>query len=96
MAVGHGLTSTEEECQVIKHVLTMKEIVAASGVAISLVGLGGFAGVAAAEPLVDTGTYDEQMDVEQEDCWGEVSSPPAVFEVGDPESAGCEHSRTAE
>ena len=96
MAVGHGLTSTEEECQVIKHVLTMKEIVAASGVAISLVGLGGFAGVAAAEPLVDTGTYDEQMNVEQEDCWGEVSSPPAVFEVGDPESAGCEHSRTAE
>jgi len=36
------------------------------------------------------------MNVEQEDCWGEVSSPPAVFEVGDPESAGCEHSRTAE
>jgi len=81
---------------VIKHVLTIKEIVAASGVAISLVGLGGFAGVAAAKPLVDTGTYDEQMDVEQEDCWGEVSSPPAVFEVGDPESAGCEHSRTTE
>ena len=80
----------------IKHVLTMKEIVAASGVGCRLVGLGRFAGVAAAEPLVDTGTYDEQMNVEQEDCWGEVSSPPAVFEVGDPESAGCEHSRTAE
>ena len=80
----------------IKHVLAVKEIVAASGVAISLVGLGGFAGVAAAEPLVDTGTYDEQMDVEQEDCWGEVSSPPAVFEIGDPESAGCGHTRTAE
>jgi hypothetical protein len=81
---------------VIKHILTMKEIVAASGVAIGLVGLGGFAGVADAEPLVDTGTYDEQMDVEQEDCWGEVSSPPAVFEIGDPESAGCGHTRTAE
>jgi hypothetical protein len=74
----------------------MKKIVAASGFAISLVGLGGFAGVAAADSAPDTGTYDDQMDLEQEECWGGVSSPPAPFEVGDPESAGCEHSRTSE
>ena len=76
--------------------MNVKQIVAASGVAIGLIGLGGFAGVAAADPVPDTGTYDEQMNVEQENCWGGVSSPPVAFEVGDPESAGCEYSRTSE
>ena len=79
----------------IKRVLTIKKIVAASGFAIGLAGFGGFAGVAAADPVVDTGTYDDQMNLAQEDCWGGVSLPVA-WEVGDPESAGCEHSRTSE
>ena len=79
-----------------KRVLTMKKIVAASGFAIGLASLGGFAGVAAADPVPDTGTYDDQMDLEQEDCWGGGIAVPVAWEIGDPESVGCEHSRTSE
>lgn len=69
----------------------MKKFVAASGIAVCLAGFGGFAGVAAyAAP--DPGTYDDQLDLRQETCWGSVSLPVA-WEVGDPESAGCVHSR---
>jgi hypothetical protein len=64
--------------------------------AFGLTGLGLFAGVGtAAATAPDTGTYDDMTELAQEGCWGGVSSPPVVFEVGDPESAGCEHSRMA-
>ena len=79
-----------------KRVLTMKRIVAASGFAIGLASLGGYAGVAAADPVPDTGTYDEQTDLAQEDCWGGGISVPVAWEVGDPESAGCDQSRASE
>ena len=71
----------------------LKSIVAASGFAICLAGFGGLAGVASAQAAPDTGTYDDQMDLAQEVCWGSVTVPVA-WEVGDPESAGCGHSRT--
>lgn len=74
-------------------VAATKRIVAASGIAICLAGFGGFASVAVAHAAPDSGTYDDQMDLEQEVCWGSVSLPVA-WEVGDPESAGCVHSRT--
>lgn len=68
----------------------IKTFVAACGLAICLAGFGGIAGVAAAAP--DSGTYDDQMDLAMETCWGSVTLPVA-WEVGDPESAGCAHSR---
>jgi hypothetical protein len=71
----------------------MKSFIAACGIAVCLFGFGGIAGVAAAGPVADTGTYDDLMDLAQETCWGSVSRPVA-WEVGDPESAGCAHSRT--
>ena len=71
----------------------LKRIVAASGFAVCLAGFGGIAGVATAHAAPYTGTYDDQMDLAQEDCWGSVTVPVA-WEVGDPESAGCVHSRT--
>ncbi len=71
----------------------IKTFFAACGLAICLAGFGGIVGVAAAAPGADTGTYDEQMNLAQETCWGSVSTPVA-WEVGDPESAGCAHSRT--
>ncbi len=75
---------------------TTKKFLAAAGLASSLAGLGLFAGVGtAAATAPDTGTYDDMMDLAQEGCWGGVSSAPAAFEVGDPESGGCEHSRMA-
>lgn len=70
----------------------MKKIVAAGGFAICLAGFGGFADVAA-HAAPDSGTYDDQMNLAQETCWGSVSRPVA-WKVGDPESAGCAHSRT--
>ena len=70
---------------------TIKKVLAACAFAICLAGFNGFAGaVALAAP--DTGTYDDQMDLAQETCWGSVSLPVA-WEVGDPESAGCAHAR---
>jgi len=71
--------------------MTMKTLIALAGFAVCLTGFGGIAGVAAASP--DTGTYDDQMDLTMEACWGSVSLPVA-WEVGDPDSAGCVHSRT--
>ena len=71
----------------------MRKTVAASGFAICIAGFGGVAGVAVAHAAPDTGTYDDQMDLALEACWGSVSLPVA-WEVGDPESAGCVHSRT--
>jgi hypothetical protein len=79
-----------------KHVAsTTKKFLAAGGLAFSLAGFGLFAGLGTAAAAPDTGTYDDQMDLAQEGCWGGVSSAPVAFEVGDPESAGCEHSRMA-
>ena len=60
-----------------------KILLVASGLALSLAGFGEFAGAASAAP---------DMNVNQENCWGEVVLPVA-WEVGDPESAGCEHLR---
>lgn len=86
---------------------TTKKFLAASGLAFSLVGIGLFAGVGTAVAdgtLPDTGSYDEQIEnrdsgldtnLAEDACWGGVASVPAAFEVGDPESAGCEHARDA-
>jgi hypothetical protein len=73
---------------------TIKKLLAASAFAICLAGFGGFVGGTVALAAPDTGTYDDQMDLAQEACWGSVSRPVA-WEVGDPESAGCAHARTA-
>jgi hypothetical protein len=72
-----------------------KKFAAAGIVVLCLGGLNVFAGVstASADPVKYEGTYDDQTNLNQEGCWGAVSSPPVAFEVGDPESAGCEHSR---
>jgi hypothetical protein len=72
----------------------MKKFVAACVFAVCLAGVGGFTGNTVADAAPDSGTYDDQMDLAQEACWGSVSLPVA-WEVGDPESAGCVHSRTA-
>ena len=79
-----------------KRVLMMKKIVAAGGFAVGLASLGGYTGIAAADPVPDTGTYDDQMDLAQEACWGGGISVPVAWEVGDPESAGCDQSRAPE
>lgn len=69
-----------------------EKIIVAIGFAICLTGFGGIAGAAAhADP--EGGTYDDQMNLSQEMCWGSVSRPVA-WKIGDPESAGCAHSRT--
>ncbi|KUH86471.1 MULTISPECIES: hypothetical protein [unclassified Mycobacterium] len=78
-----------------EQIFDIKKIGAVCGLSVSFV-LGGFTSVAAADLVPDTGTYDDNMDLEQEECWGELSSPPTPFEVGDPESAGCQYSRTSE
>ena len=69
----------------------IKAVLATTVFAITLAGFGGSAGVATAAP--DTGTFDDYLDLAQEACWGSVSLPVA-WEVGDPESAGCAHSRS--
>ena len=69
----------------------IKTILATTAFAISFTGFGGSAPVATAAP--DTGTYDDYMDLALEACWGSVSLPVA-WEVGDPVSAGCAHSRS--
>ena len=69
----------------------IKAVLVTTAFAITLAGFGGSAGVATAAP--DTGTYDDYLDLAQEACWGSVSLPVA-WEVGDPESAGCAHSRS--
>jgi hypothetical protein len=66
-------------------------VLATTVFAISLAGFGGSAVVATAAP--DTGTYDDYLNLAQEACWGSVSLPVA-WQVGDPESAGCAHSRS--
>jgi hypothetical protein len=71
----------------------MKRFVAACVLAVCLAGVG-FAGNTVATAAPDSGTYDDQMDLAQETCWGSVSRPVA-WEVGDPESAGCAHARTS-
>jgi hypothetical protein len=72
----------------------MKVIFAASGLAVCMAGFGGFAGVAPAYAAPDTGTYDDQLNLEMESCWGSVPLPGArAWEVGNPESAGCAHKR---
>jgi hypothetical protein len=71
----------------------MKHVLAATAFAICLIGFGGFEGVAVADAAPDTGTYDDQMDLALEACWGSVSLP-APWVVGDPESLVCAHSRT--
>ncbi|WP_123024659.1 hypothetical protein [Mycolicibacterium stellerae] len=73
---------------------TLTKVLAASALSICLAGFGAFAGGTAALAAPDSGTYDDQTDLAQETCWGSVSLPVA-WEVGDPESAGCVHSRTA-
>ena len=80
-----------------KHVAsTTKKLIAACGLAFSLAGVGLLAGVGtAAATAPDTGTYDDMTDLAPEGCWGGVASPPVAFAVGDPGSAGCEHSRMA-
>ena len=72
----------------------IKKLLTTSVCAVGLAGFGGFAGGAVALAAPDSGTYDDQMNLAQETCWGAVSLPVA-WEVGDPESAGCVHSRTA-
>jgi hypothetical protein len=75
---------------------TTKKFLAAAGLALGLTGFGLFADIsiaAAHATAPDTGTYDDMTDLAEEGCWGGVSSPPVAWEVGDPESAGCEHSR---
>lgn len=89
-----------------KHVTsTTKKFIAAGGLAFSLAGLGLFAGVgtaAADGTSPDSGSYDElvesrdsgvDVNLAEDACWGSLAGMPAVFEVGDPESAGCDHSR---
>jgi hypothetical protein len=71
----------------------MKRTIAATAFAICLAGFGGSTGVAVAFAAPDTGTYDDQMDLALEKCWGSVSLPVA-WKVGDPESVVCAHSRT--
>ncbi len=80
-----------------KHVAsTTKKFLAAGSLAFGVAGFGLFAGVGtAAATAPDTGTYDDMTELAQEGCWGGVSSPPVAWEVGDPDSAGCEHSRMA-
>jgi hypothetical protein len=73
---------------------TTKKLLTASVFSICLAGFAGFASGAVALAAPDSGTYDDQMDLAQETCWGSVSLPVA-WQVGDPESAGCAHSRTA-
>ena len=73
---------------------TTKKLLTVSVFAICLAGFGGFAAGTVALAAPDSGTYDDQMDLAQETCLGSVSLPVA-WEVGDPESAGCVHSRTA-
>lgn len=48
-----------------------KKVVAAAATALGLAGFAMFAGIslAAAGPIVDTGTYDEQTDLPMEGCW---------------------------
>jgi hypothetical protein len=70
--------------------VAIKTVLATTVLAMSLAGFGGSVGVATAAP--DTGTYDDYMDLAMETCWGSVSLPVA-WAVGDPESAGCAHSR---
>jgi hypothetical protein len=69
----------------------IKAVLATTALTITLAGVGGAARVASAAP--DSGTYDDYLDLAQEACWGSVSLPVA-WEVGDPESAGCAHSRS--
>jgi hypothetical protein len=91
-----------------KHVAsTTKKLFAAGGLAFGLAGFGIFAGVSTAVAdgtSPDTGSYDELIEnrdsgldsnLAEDACWGGVASVPAAFEVGDPESAGCGHSRMA-
>lgn len=73
----------------------MKRTIAVTAFAVCLAGLGGYAPVAIASAAPDSGTYDDQMDLRQETCWGSISLPVA-WEVGDPESAGCAHIRASE
>lgn len=84
-----------------------KQLLAAGGIAVSLLGFGLFAGIGTAVAdgtLPDTGSYDEQIETRdggvdsnlaEDACWGGVAGVPAPFVVGDPESAGCEHARDA-
>jgi hypothetical protein len=77
---------------------TTKKLLAAGGLAFSLAGFGLFAdvGPAVADGTTpDSGSNDEQTNLAQDACWGGIPSPPvtAVEVVGDPSSAGCEHSR---
>jgi hypothetical protein len=84
--------------QMIEHVASsINKCVATGAVVVGLASFSLFADISAAvaAPTPDTGSYDEQTDLAQEGCWGGVSSPPVAFEVGDPESAGCDHSRAA-
>jgi hypothetical protein len=76
----------------IKHVATKtKRLVAVGG----LVGIGLSAGLgtAAAVPKPDTGSYDEQTELAQDQCWGGVKPQPVAWKVGHPRSAGCVYAR---
>jgi hypothetical protein len=78
---------------------TLKKSFAVSGLVLGLGGFGAFAGVAAAfpfpDPNPDTGSYDEQTDLQQDSCWGGIPSLPVstAWKVGHPASAGCAHAR---
>jgi len=69
------------------------KLLAATAIALFANTVGGFAGEANAHTASDTGTYDDQMDLALEACWGSISLPVA-WQVGDPESVVCAHSRT--
>jgi hypothetical protein len=80
----------------IKHVATTtKRLVAVGGVTFGLIGIGLSAGLgtAAAVPKPDTGSYDEQTDLAQDQCWGAVKPRPVAWKIGHPRSAGCVYAR---
>jgi hypothetical protein len=67
----------------MKHVAsTTKKFLAAGGLAFSLAGFGLFASVGTAvadvvaDGTVDSGSYDEQTNLAQDACTGEIPSPP--------------------
>jgi len=80
----------------IEHAATKtKKLIAVGGLGLGLVGFGLFAGTttAAAVPKPDSGSYDEQTDLAQDQCWGGVRPQPVAWQVGHPRSAGCVYAR---
>ena len=74
----------------MKHVAsTTKKFLAAGSLAFSLAGFGLFAGVgtavadAVADGTVDSGSYDEQTDLAQDACSGEIPGPGSTAAAAD-------------